>query len=226
METPRGKAILIPHYDKQKGILDHEFIDADEGRWQVTARIVSVGPSESVYIITLPKPDGLLTEMFEAGMRLMDEELAALKKCVESLPIATAPLTEPLAPTASAQIVETLYEGFRQRDMAKIFNLLSPDIEIVQSEKLPWGGLYHGHEGARQFFGQLGSHINSTLTLERFIDSGDHVAATGWTEGVVNATGATYRVPIVHLWQMSDGHVVRAQFFIDHPKMFEALGGT
>lgn len=223
METPRGKAILIPHYDKHKGILDHEFIDAGEGRWQVTARIVSVGPSESVYIITLPKPDRLPVEMFEAGMRLMDEELAALKRCIESLPATAGTLTQTLAPSAPVQIVEALYEGFRQRDMAKIFSLLSPDIEIVQSEKLPWGGRYHGHEGARRFFGQLGSHINSTLTLERLIDSGDRVAAVGWTEGTVNATGAAYHVPIVHLWQIDDSHVVRIQFFIDHPKMFEAL---
>jgi ketosteroid isomerase-like protein len=89
------------------------------------------------------------------------------------------------------QIVEALYEGFRRRDFPAIFGLLSPDVEIVQSDKLPWGGCYRGHEGARQFFGQLASRINSTLTIERLIDSADYVA--------------------------------RGQFFIDHPKMLEAL---
>jgi hypothetical protein len=32
METPRGKATLIPHYEERNGILDHEFIDAWRGR--------------------------------------------------------------------------------------------------------------------------------------------------------------------------------------------------
>lgn len=55
MDTPRGKAILVPPFERAGGILDHEFIDAGEGVWRVSARIVSVGPSESVYMITLPK---------------------------------------------------------------------------------------------------------------------------------------------------------------------------
>jgi len=83
METPRGPATLIPHYEEQHGILDHEFIDAGEGVWHVTGR-VPAGPSGSVYIMTLPKPDTMPADAFEAGMRLMDDELAALKACIES----------------------------------------------------------------------------------------------------------------------------------------------
>lgn len=91
MQTPRGKATLVPHYERTVGILDHEFIDANEGIWRVSARIVSVGPSESVYMITLPKPDPMPAEAFEAGMKLMDDELAALKRCIESLPAGGPP---------------------------------------------------------------------------------------------------------------------------------------
>ena len=83
MDTPRGKAILVPHYDRADGILDHEFVDASEGVWRVSARIVPAGPSESVYMITLPKPDPMPAQAFQAGMRLMDDELAALKRCIE-----------------------------------------------------------------------------------------------------------------------------------------------
>jgi len=34
--------------------------------------------------MTLPKPENMPAETFEAGMRLMDDELAALKACIES----------------------------------------------------------------------------------------------------------------------------------------------
>ena len=121
------------------------------------------------------------------------------------------------------QTVQELYEAFGRRDLPKVFSLLSPDIEIVQSEELPWGGVYRGHDGARQFFGKLGSHINSTLDLERLISAGDHVVAIGWTQGTVNATGASYRVPIAHVWLVRDGLVMQTQFFIEHPIMLEAL---
>lgn len=94
METPRGKATLVTRYERSGGILDHEFIDAGEGVWRVSARIVPVGPSESVYMITLPKPDPMPAEAFEAGMKLMDDELAALKRCIEAQP--ERPVAQPL----------------------------------------------------------------------------------------------------------------------------------
>lgn len=97
------------------------------------------------------------------------------------------------------QIVEDLYGVFRRRDKPTVFSLLSPDIEITQSEDLLWGGLYRGYEGARQFVGKLGAHLNSTLDVERLISAADHAVAVGWTEGTVNATGASYRVPIAHI---------------------------
>jgi len=122
------------------------------------------------------------------------------------------------------QIVERLYEGFRTRDMATIFELLSPEVEIVQSEELPWGGTYQGHDGARQFFGKLGAHLNSTLTLERYVRAGDHIVAIGWTSGTVKATGAPYHVAIAHVWQVRDGKIVAAKFYIDNPVMAKALG--
>ena len=224
MDTPRGKATLIPRYERAGGILDHEFIDASEGLWQVSARIVPAGPSESVYMITLPKPDPMPAEAFEAGMRLMDDELAALKRCIESLPAGSP--SQPRESSATVRLIEALYDGFRRREMAAIFGLLSEDVEIEQSQALPWGGSYRGHDGARRFFGQLGSRINSTLAFERLIDAGEHVAAVGWTEGTVNATGARYRVPVVHVWQVRDGKIVRAAFYIHHPDMLEALAGT
>jgi ketosteroid isomerase-like protein len=214
MQTPRGNAILVPHYEKRGGILDHAFVDANEGVWNVSARVVPAGPSASVYMITLPKPDAMPMEAFDAGMALMDEELAALKACIESLPA---------RPRTPVETVESLYEAFRRRDMPTIFELLSPDVEIVQSEALPWGGDYHGHDGARRFFAALGSNLRSTLTFDRLIDSGDHVVAIGRTEGTVNATGKPFRVPVAHVWHVRNGLVVRVQFYIDHPGMLKAL---
>jgi ketosteroid isomerase-like protein len=121
------------------------------------------------------------------------------------------------------QTVQEVYDAFARRDLPKVFSLLSPDIEIVQSEELPWGGLYRGHDGARQFFAKLGSNINSTLDIERLIDAEDYVVAVGWTHGMVNATGASYRVPIAHVWRVRDSLVIQAQFLIDNPTMLEAF---
>jgi hypothetical protein len=112
----------------------------------------------------------------------------------------------PRGSSASIRVVEALYEGFRRRDMAAMFRLLAEDVELEQSQALPSGGCYRGHDGARRFFGQIGSRVNSTLAFERLIDSGAH-----------------YRVPFVHLWRVRDGKIARAAFYIDHPRMLETL---
>jgi hypothetical protein len=85
MDTPRGRGYLVPHYETIHGILDHDFIDAGEGFWSVTARAVPIGASSSVYMITLTKPEAMPMEAFEGGMKLMDDELTTLKACIEAL---------------------------------------------------------------------------------------------------------------------------------------------
>lgn len=125
---------------------------------------------------------------------------------------------------SNLQVVERLYQAFARRDIAQVFRLLSPEVEITQSAELPWGGTYRGHDGARQFFGKLGAHLESTLEVERLIRAGGSIAAVGWTQGTVIATGAKYRVPIVHVWDVADGMIVRVLFLIDNPAILETLG--
>lgn len=127
---------------------------------------------------------------------------------------------------SSIDIVTTIYRAFEDRDLPKIFRHFSPEIEIAQSQELPWGGFYRRHEGAREFLAKLTSQITSRVILDRLISSGEDVAATGWTEGSVNATGASFRVPVVHLWKVRDDQVVQIHFFIDNPAMLSALSGA
>jgi ketosteroid isomerase-like protein len=123
----------------------------------------------------------------------------------------------------NVKVVEQVYEAFAKRDLPAIFGLFTPDIEISQSNEVPWGGIYHGHEGAQRFFSKLTQAINSTVSLERFIDAGEQVVAVGRTRGSVNHTGERYDVPIAHVWTVSNERVSRVRFYIDNPSMLEAL---
>jgi ketosteroid isomerase-like protein len=66
---------------------------------------------------------------------------------------------------------------FASRDIPPAFSLLSPDIELKQSEELPWGGTYRGHDGEWEFFGRLTAQINSVVTIDRIITSAEWFAA-------------------------------------------------
>ena len=128
--------------------------------------------------------------------------------------------------TSALPVVQCLYEAFARRDRAEIFQRLSPEVEIEQSEELPWGGHYRGHDGARQFLDRLTTYLDSAVTVERMIEAGDHVVVTGWTRGKVRASGLTFDVPLAHVWQIRDGQAVRVQFMIDHPSLLPALSGA
>lgn len=123
----------------------------------------------------------------------------------------------------NVEIVQQVYEAFRRRDIAEVFSLLAPDVAIYQSHEIPWGGSYQGHEEAAAFFGKLAQTITSAVTLERFVDAGDHVVAIGHTRGTMNVGGKAFDVPIAHVWHLRDGLVAGVQFYIDNPTMRAAL---
>lgn len=124
---------------------------------------------------------------------------------------------------ANVEVVRRVYDSFKSGDLAGAFAAIAPDVEITQSEEVPWGGTYSGHDGAAAFFAKLYGAVTSALTFERFIDAGDRVVAIGWSRGTVNATGRAFDVPIAHVWQLRDGLVVRVAFCIDNPTMRAAL---
>ncbi len=124
---------------------------------------------------------------------------------------------------SNVEIIKSIYAAFEHRDQAAILKLISPDVRIEQSTALPWGGSYAGHAGLRDFFTKLLTHLDSHLTLERYLDAGDHVVAIGWTSGTVRATGKPFHVPIAHVWQVRDGKAVSFRPYIDNPTMLASM---
>lgn len=82
--TPRGLGVLHIRGVEDLGILDHDFIDAQEGKWTVPARIVPVSTG-SLFLMTLEKPAGMPDEGFERGLKDLDDELAQLARISSSL---------------------------------------------------------------------------------------------------------------------------------------------
>jgi len=124
---------------------------------------------------------------------------------------------------ASLGLVREIYDAFTRRDPAAVFAQLHPDVEFHQTELLPWGGHYRGHDGVREFFARLLGAIDSAVTVERFIDAGDHVAVVGRTRGHTRNGGVPFDVAIVHVWTVRDARISRFEAYIDTPAMLAAL---
>jgi ketosteroid isomerase-like protein len=93
-------------------------------------------------------------------------------------------------------LVRELYDAFARQDLSAALARRHPDVEIRQTELVPRGGHYRGHEGAREFFGRMLGAIDSAVTVERFIDAGDHVAAVGRMRGRTRAGGVAFDLAV------------------------------
>jgi ABC-type nitrate/sulfonate/bicarbonate transport system ATPase subunit len=48
---------------------------------------------------------------------------------------------------ATLETVRRLYDAFAANDLETILATTDPDIDVVQTPLLPWGGEFHGHAG-------------------------------------------------------------------------------
>lgn len=124
----------------------------------------------------------------------------------------------------NADTVRQVYDAFARKDIDAVFGALSTEVEIYQSELVPWGGNYRGHDGAQEFFGRLLGNIESAVAVDELIEAGDHVVQIGHSRGRVKATGAQFDVREVHVWTLRDSKVVRFEAYLDTPGMLAVLG--
>jgi hypothetical protein len=83
LETTRGQGRLQLKGDAASGVLDHVFTDARNNSWAVPGRVVPAADG-AVYVLVFTKPAMLSDAQFAEGMAQMDDELAALKRVLES----------------------------------------------------------------------------------------------------------------------------------------------
>ena len=124
---------------------------------------------------------------------------------------------------SSAATLEKFYQAFESRDFSMLVSPFSPGIDITQCPEVPWGGHYHGLDGAKTFFGRINQCLDNKVTVVSMIDGSDRIAVIGHTDGVVRSNGKRFSVPIMHLWQFEDGMAVRLEIVLDVPTMQRAL---
>ena len=115
-------------------------------------------------------------------------------------------------------LVMGLYDAYRRGDIATIMQSLDPDVvfEAEGPAVLPYSGIHHGLEGAAKYFGGIRDSMDEVvLDIRPFAAEGDNVAMSGRYRARVISTGQHIDVPIVHLFTIRKGKVVRYQNLSD-----------
>jgi uncharacterized protein len=116
---------------------------------------------------------------------------------------------------ANVDIVQNIYAAFGRGDVAGILSLLDPQADLIfeGAPAIAWSGNRHGRDGWATFFQTVAEHQSDTAVvgMEPFAVQGDHVVCAGRYQGVVKKTGKRIDSPLVHLWTLRNGLVIRCQ---------------
>jgi ketosteroid isomerase-like protein len=125
----------------------------------------------------------------------------------------------------NVEFVKGVYGAFSRGDVPAVLGAFADDIEWFEAEGMPYGGLHRGPEAvAQNVFGPITEDVEGfAVTPEQLIGSGATVAAVVRYTGTGKATGKALDVPVVHVWDISDGKLARFRQFIDTVKFAEVV---
>jgi ketosteroid isomerase-like protein len=124
------------------------------------------------------------------------------------------------------------YEAANRRDFDVVLLHMAPEIELHLDESpvrsmLPPDlvGVHRGHEGyVRVWKTGLDASRDYRMEPEEVIDFGDRVLVTGRQTGHGTSSGTPFDEPLLSLFTLRRGLVVRLKDFADRSKALEAAG--
>jgi ketosteroid isomerase-like protein len=122
------------------------------------------------------------------------------------------------------KIVQSLYEAFGAQDRERILEIFDPDIEWVQNEGFPGGGMYVGAETVLdEVFARLAAEWKTwQAEVGRWLDAGDSIVALGAYRGTHRRTGRSMTAAFAHVYWLRAGQVTRFEQYADTAEVVAA----
>jgi ketosteroid isomerase-like protein len=124
------------------------------------------------------------------------------------------------------RIVQSIFEAFGRGDVPAVLRHVSAEVEwrAPGPSLVPYFGERYGHDGATEFFVQLGT----TVAFEHFepgafIAEGDRVVVLGRERGRVKRTDKAFDNEWALVFQLSDGKVTSFQCYENTAAIAEAF---
>jgi ketosteroid isomerase-like protein len=124
----------------------------------------------------------------------------------------------------NVEIVERIYEAWREAGSPLESGLLSPDIEWANPKEAVEPGTRRGIESFDAAVRSVADTFDARVEFEEFIDAGDKVLVIGTLHGAGRGSGAEVRRRQGYVWTIRDGKAVRFEWFNDPDVARRAAG--
>ena len=122
-------------------------------------------------------------------------------------------------------VVKAHYDANDRHDIEGMLADIGPDTQWTEMAGFPCAGTYRGRDAiVKNVFMALGAMFDDyTFKLDRLLDAGDDVVATGNYTASHKKTGKAFNARVVHVWTVKDGKVRRFEQFTDTLLVAEAM---
>ena len=118
--------------------------------------------------------------------------------------------------TYNMERMGNFYEAFAAGDLDKVLSFLAPSVVIHETESLPYGGDYAGHEGFLDLMGHFNRNWENMRPVEIKMTAADNmVIANLLLLATHRQTGRELAMPLCEVWKLKDGDVVEGHIFYE-----------
>jgi uncharacterized protein len=130
----------------------------------------------------------------------------------------------------NVQVVQQLYESFKQGDMQALTQTLADEIEWYEPgpvDILPWAGVFRGPEQVVQLLTRFSEVAEvEQFELAEIIVQGDTVVVIEEQRAYFKATGRPLRGDAVRVFKVHGGKIISARVWEDTALQVAAVCGT
>jgi ketosteroid isomerase-like protein len=164
------------------------------------------------YVGQSPDTTRALTAAFAHVLALREGLVCEMRQVTDTQRWAQA------AAAADAEVVRRLFAAVEERDGQVVLDAYATDVVIREAPSLPYGGVYHGHDGAlRHALAYTATWDNLQSAEDRRLQPqirccDDRVVVT-WRQKATAGDGRHLDMPVVDLIGLRDGKVASLEMF-------------
>jgi ketosteroid isomerase-like protein len=129
---------------------------------------------------------------------------------------------------SNVELLHRFYEAFNARDIEALIACCDPSIEFHSTFAAVGGGVYHGHDGMRRYFRDLGEAWGDEIRVvtEAYVDLGEHTLMFQVARGRGRHSGAEVTMPIAGVARWRDDLLVYAKAYLHREDALSDMGVT